>query len=83
MKEKELIELQIQKKKEEIENLKLKQKRKKAELQILLDKKKVLEEKHEAEFNARVVAEMEQRFGTFDEESLDVFLKMLDGKNES
>lgn len=81
MSEREELEMQIQKKTKEIENLKSKQKRKKSELQNLLEKKNLLEEKEAAAFNARVVAEMEQRFGKFDEVSLNHFLNQLDGKN--
>lgn len=81
MSEREELEMQIQKKTKEIEDLKSKQKRKKSELQNLLEKKKLLEEKEAAAFNARVVAEMEQRFGKFDEVSLNHFLNQLDGKN--
>lgn len=81
MSEKLLIEKQIEKKEQEIESLKSKLKSKKMELQLLQEKKKSLEEKAQAEFNARVVSEMEQRFGKFDEESLEKFLNSLDNKS--
>lgn len=81
MTEKILIESQIEKKEQEIEALKAKLKSKKMELQLLQEKKKSLEEKAQAEFNAKVVSEMEQRFGKFDENTFEIFLKNLDGKN--
>ena len=37
-------------------------------------------EQEEVAFNAKVVAEMEQRFGKFDEESFQKFLNELDTK---
>lgn len=82
MSELNLIEQQIYLKEQEIENLKIKMKKKKSELQILIDKKTAQEEKERAAFNAKVVAEMEQRFGKFDDTSFENFLERIDSTND-
>lgn len=82
MNEAENLKIKIEKKKEEIENLKAKLKKKKSELQLLMDQLDRLLEQEEVAFNAKVVAEMEQRFGKFDEESLKEFLQNLDAKSD-
>ena len=61
MSEAENLKIKIEKKKEEIENLKAKLKKKKSELQLLTDQLDRLLEQEEVAFNAKVVAEMEQR----------------------
>ena len=80
MSEAENLKIKIEKKKEEIENLKAKLKKKKSELQLLTDQLDRLLEQEAVAFNAKVVAEMEQRFGKFDEESFQKFLNELDTK---
>lgn len=64
----------------EAENLKIKIEKKKSELQLLTDQLDRMMEQEEVAFNAKVVAEMEQRFGKFDEESFQKFLNELDTK---
>ena len=76
MSEVENLKIKIEKKKEEIEKLK----KKKSELQLLTDQLDRMMEQEEVAFNAKVVAEMEQRFGKFDEESFQKFLEELDTK---
>ncbi len=80
MSEVENLKIKIEKKKEEVENLKAKLKKKKSELQLLTDQLDRMMEQEEVAFNAKVVAEMEQRFGKFDEESFQKFLEELDTK---
>ena len=73
MSEVENLKIKIEKKKEEIENLKTKLKKKKSELQLLTDQLERILEQEEVAFNAKVVAEMEQRFGKYDEDSFEKF----------
>lgn len=80
MSEAEILKNKIEKKKDEIENMKTKLKKKKSELQLLTDQLDRMMEQEEVAFNAKVVAEMEQRFGKFDEESFQKFLNELDTK---
>lgn len=80
MSEAENLKNKIEKKKDEIENMKTKLKKKKSELQLLTDQLDRMMEQEEVAFNAKVVAEMEQRFGKFDEESFQKFLEELDTK---
>lgn len=85
----DLLEVKIEKKKEEIQSLHIRLKKKKNELKELELKLERAKAKEQAKFNARVVKEMEQRFGKFTEENLEEFLKNLDisssttGKAES
>lgn len=74
----DMLEVQIKKKKEEICSLQKRLKKKKNELKELELKLETAEAKKQAAFNAKVVEEMEQRFGKFTEESLGEFLKNLD-----
>ena len=83
MSEVENLKIKIEKKKEEIENLKTKLKKKKSELQLLTDQLDRILEQEEVAFNAIVVAEMEQRFGKFDEDSFQKFLDELDKEDAS
>lgn len=69
---------QIEKKKEEIRSMQERLKKKKNELKELELKLEIEKAKEQAEFNAKVVKEMERRFGKFTEESLEEFLKNLD-----
>ena len=80
MSEAEILKNKIEKKKDKIENMKTKLKKKKSELQLLTDQLDRMMEQEEVAFNAKVVAEMEQRFGKFDEESFQKFLEELDTK---
>lgn len=72
------LESQIEKKKEEIRSMQKRLKKKKNELKELELKLEIAKAKEQAEFNAKVVKEMEQRFGKFTEESLAEFLKNID-----
>lgn len=72
------LEARIEKKKGEIRSMQKRLKKKKNELRELEWKQEREKEKKQAEFNAKVVEEMEQRFGKFTEESLEEFLKNLD-----
>lgn len=83
MSEVENLKIKIEKKKEEIENLKTKLKKKKSELQLLTDQLERILEQEEVAFNAKVVAEMEQRFGKIDEDSFQKFLDELDKEDAS
>lgn len=73
-----LLEAKIEKKKEEIHSMQERLKKKKNELRELELKLEIAKAKEQAEFNARVVKEMEQRFGKFTEKSLEEFLENLD-----
>ena len=83
MSEAEILKNKIEKKKDEIENMKTKLKKKKSELQLLTDQLERILEQEEVAFNAKVVAEMEQRFGKFDEDSFQKFLDELDKEDAS
>lgn len=83
MSEVENLKIKIENKKDEIENLKTKLKKKKSELQLLTDQLDRILEQEEVAFNAKVVAEMEQRFGKFDEDSFQKFLDELDKEDVS
>ena len=52
-------------------------------MQLLTDQLDRLLEQEEVAFNAKVVAEMEQRFGKFDEDSFQKFLNELDKEDVS
>lgn len=75
------LELEIKKKEEEIRSIQNRLKKKKNELKELELKLEIEKAKEQAEFNAKVVKEMEQRFGKFTEESLEEFLKNLDASS--
>ena len=83
MSEAENLKTKIEKKKDEIENMKTKLKKKKSELQLLTDQLERILEQEEVAFNAKVVAEMEQRFGKFDEDTFQKFLDELDKEDAS
>ena len=72
-----ILEEKVQRKKEEIKSLQTKLKKKKMELNELQLRIEMEEKKEKAEFNEKIVQELESRYGKLSEEKLhDLFQRL-------